>query len=66
MPVFLSSKNITTSDVKNFDNIKDSTDNESKLLLTDLYDGYKFVRFDKEGDNHGAVPTTQYVVKDPN
>lgn len=68
MPVFLNMRNVAKSDVTDgtFESINDYLDNENKLINDDKYDSAIFVRFDKEGENHGTTPTTQWLVKSPN
>jgi len=60
MPVFLNMRNVAKSDVTDgtFESINDYLDNENKLINDDKYDSAIFVRFDKEGENHGTTPTT--------
>lgn len=66
MPVFLNFRNPGYSNVRDFKTLVEATKNESKLLLDDNYDSVIMVRFDKEGDRKGIVPTTQWAAKHPN
>ena len=66
IPVFLSFKIPAYSNIMDFKTINDALKNESELLLDDRYDSVIMTRFDKEGDKHGIIPTTQWAAKNPN
>lgn len=68
MPVYLSIQNPGISSVKDgkYKTIKEYTDRENEIIKDEKYDSAIFVRYDKEGDNHGTIPTTQWVAKYPN
>ena len=65
IPAFLSAKNPGESSVVK-DGVVNNVDKENKILLDDTYDSAIFIRFDKEGEEFGTKPTTQYVAKRPN
>lgn len=65
MPVFLNMRNPGRSSVIE-DNKLDNREKENAILNNSEYDSAIFIRIDKEGDKHGTVPTTQWVIKDPN
>ncbi len=48
---------------KGFRTVNEYREHENSILKNDKYDSAIFVRYDKEGDNHGFTPTTQYVVR---
>lgn len=66
IPVFLSFKIPAYSNIMDFKTINDALKNESELLLDDRYDSVIMTRFDKEGDKHGIIPTTQWAAKNSN
>lgn len=66
MPVFLNFKNPGYSNVKDFKTFQAATENESRILLDDNYDSAIIVRFDKEGDKNGFIPTPQWAAKHAN
>nr|DAJ24266.1 MAG TPA: hypothetical protein [Caudoviricetes sp.] len=49
-----------------FRTVNEYREHENSILKNDKYDSAIFVRYDKEGDNHGFTPTIQYVVKNNN
>lgn len=66
MPVFLNFKNPGYSNIKDFKTFQAATENESRILLDDNYDSAIIVRFDKEGDKNGFIPTPQWAAKHAN
>lgn len=67
MPVYLSLQHPGYSSVNDgkFNTILEYTNCENELLRDNQYDSAIFERYDKEGDRHGMVPTTQFVAKRP-
>ena len=68
IPVYLNMRNPGSSSVNDgkYNTIEEYTDRENELIKDPQYDSVFIERYDKEGDNHGAVPTKQWVVKNPN
>ena len=64
VPVYLNMRTPGTSSVIE-DNTVDNTDKENNIIDNPEYDSAIITRFDKEGDNNGTTPTTQWVVKQP-
>lgn len=68
IPVYLNMRNPGSSSVNDgkYNTIEEYTDRENELIKDPQYDSVFIERYDREGDNHGAVPTKQWVVKNPN
>lgn len=68
MPVYLKMDNPGESSVYDgkFNTLNEYTERENEIIRDPQYDSAIFVRYDKEGDRRGMVPTKQWVVKDPN
>lgn len=68
IPVYLNMRTVGKSDMTSgkFRTANEYIDYENSLIKNDKYDSAIFVRYDKEGDNDGFTPTTQYVVKNNN
>lgn len=67
IPVYLNMRTVGKSDMTSdkFKTVNEYVDYENSLIKNDKYDSAIFVRYDKEGDENGLIPTTQYVVKQP-
>lgn len=68
IPVYLNMRTVGKSDMTSgkFKTTNEYIDHENSLIKNDKYDSAIFVRYDKEGDNNGFEPTTQFVVKKEN
>ena len=68
MPVYLNMRTPGESSVNDgkYNTIEEYTERENELIRDPQYDSVFIERYDKEGDNHGAIPTKQWVVKKPN
>jgi hypothetical protein len=65
IPVFLNMRNPGNTSVYD-KGVVDNTSDENKVMNDPKYDSAIMIRYDKEGDNHGFTPTTQWFIKTAN